>query len=236
MNLPQIKIYEIDYQFIIDNYTNPKLWDKVWNLFVFKNYIYTITLSSIDVKKYEISFEIRLESDLDVWDRSKTAFIKYNLKNSTIEILKKQINGTLFTLAEWLEKVVIENSSEYRQMEDSKYSERNLLEEIAKDFLDENNVTNSEIRDVYIDYYVDKNETIYERLNDLEDEMRYNYLTDLFLIIAECSNDETRKNKVLENQNNEEKIQQILGEVDEYMKYIETEDWTSEMREKLEAI
>lgn len=236
MNLPQIKIYEIDYQFIIDNYTNPKLWDKVWNLFVFKNYIYTITLSSIDVKKYEISFEIRLESDLDVWDRNKTAFIKYNLKNSTIEILKKQINGTLFTLAEWLEKVVIENSSEYRQMEDSKYSERNLLEEIAKDFLDENNVTNSEIRDVYIDYYVDKNETIYERLDDLEDEMRYNYLTDLFLIIAECSNDETRKNKVLENQNNEEKIQQILGEVDEYMKYIETEDWTSEMREKLEAI
>lgn len=236
MNLPQIKIYEIDYQFIIDNYTNPKLWDKVWNLFVFKNYIYTITLSSIDVKKYEISFEIRLESDLDVWDRSKTAFIKYNLKNSTIEILKKQINGTLFTLAEWLEKVVIENSSEYRQMEDSKYSERNLLEEIAKDFLDENNVTNSEIRDVYIDYYVDKNETIYERLNDLEDEMRYNYLTDLFLIIAECSNDETRKNKVLENQNNEEKIQQILGEVDEYMKYIETKDWVDEMREKLEAI
>ena len=236
MNLPQIKIYEIDYQFIIDNYTNPKLWDKVWNLFVFKNYIYTITLSSIDVKKYEISFEIRLESDLDVWDRNKTAFIKYNLKNSTIEILKKQINGTLFTLAEWLEKVVIENSSEYRQMEDSKYSERNLLEEIAKDFLDENNVTNNEIRDVYIDYYVDKNETIYERLNDLEDEMRYNYLTDLFLIIAECSNDETRKNKVLENQNNEEKIQQILGEVDEYMKYIETKDWVDEMREKLEAI
>lgn len=236
MNLPQIKIYEIDYQFIIDNYTNPKLWDKVWNLFVFKNYIYTITLSSIDVKKYEISFEIRLESALDVWDRNKTAFIKYNLKNSTIEILKKQINGTLFTLAELLEKVVIENSSEYRQMEDSKYSERNLLEEIAKDFLDENNVTNSEIRDVYIDYYVDKNETIYERLNDLEDEMRYNYLTDLFLIIAECSNDETRKNKVLENQNNEEKIQQILGEVDEYMEYIETKDWVDEMKEKLEAI
>lgn len=236
MNLPQIKIYEIDYQFIIDNYTNPKLWDKVWNLFVFKNYIYTITLSSIDVKKYEISFEIRLESALNVWDRNKTAFIKYNLKNSTIEILKKQINGTLFTLAEWLEKVVIENSSEYRQMEDSKYSERNLLEEIAKDFLDENNVTNSEIRDVYIDYYVDKNETIYERLNDLEDEMRYNYLTDLFLIIAECSNDETRKNKVLENQNNEEKIQQILGEVDEYMEYIETKDWVDEMKEKLEAI
>lgn len=59
MNLPQIKTYEIDYQFIIDNYTDHKLWDKVWNLFIFKNYVYTLALSSIDVKKYEISFEMR---------------------------------------------------------------------------------------------------------------------------------------------------------------------------------
>lgn len=236
MNLPQIKIYEIDYQFIIDNYTDPKLWNKVWNLFIFKNYVYTLTLSSIDVKKYEINFEIRLESDLDTWSNSKSTIVKHNLRNSTIEILKKQINGALFTLAEWLEKEVIGNSSEYKQIENSRYSEREYLEEIANDFLDENNVTNDEIRQVYIDYYVDDNETIYERLDNLEDEMRYNYLTDLFLIITECSNDETRKNKVLENQNNEEKIQQILGEVDEYMQYIETEDWVDEMRDKLEAV
>ena len=236
MNLPQIKIYEIDYQFIIDNYTDPKLWDKVWNLFIFKNYVYTLTLSSIDVKKYEINFEIRLESDLDIWNHNKSTIIKHNLKNSTIEILKKQINGAMFTLAEFLEKEVIGNSFEYKQIENSKYSEREYLEEIAKDFLDENNVTNDEIREVYIDYYVDNNETIYERLSDLEDEMRYNYLTDLFLIIVECSNDEIRKDKILENQNNEEKIQKILDEVDEYMEYIETEDWADEMRNKLEEI
>ena len=95
--LPQIKTYEIDYQFIIDNYTDPKLWDKVWNLFIFRNYVYTLTLSSIDVKKYEISFEIRLESDLDIYNHNKSTIIKHNLKNSTIEILKKQINGTMFT-------------------------------------------------------------------------------------------------------------------------------------------
>ena len=40
--LPQIKVYEVDYQFIIDNYTSPELWDKVWNLFVFKNYVYNL--------------------------------------------------------------------------------------------------------------------------------------------------------------------------------------------------
>lgn len=236
MNLPQIKVYEIDYQFIIDNYTNPKLWDKVWNLFIFKNYVYTLSLSSIDVKKYEINFEISLESDLNMWSRSKSAVVKHNLKNSTIEILKKQINGALFTLAEWLEEEVIENSSEYKQIENFRNTEREYLEEFANDFLDENNVTNNEIREVYIDYYVDNNETVYERLGNLKDKMRYNYLTDLFLIITECSNDETRKHKVLENQNNEEKIKQILSEVDEYMQYVETEDWADEMRDKLEAV
>lgn len=236
MNLPQIKVYEIDYQFIVDNYTNPKLWDKVWNLFIFKNYVYTLSLSSIDVKKYEINFEISLESDLDIWSRSKSTIVKHNLKNSTIEILKKQINGTLFALAEWLEEEVIKNSSEYKQIENFRNSEREYLEEFANDFLNKNNVTNNEIREVYIDYYVDNNETVYERLGNLKDKMRYNYLTDLFLIITECSNDETRKHKVLENQNNEEKIKQILSEIDEYMQYVETEDWADEMRDKLEAV
>lgn len=236
MNLPQIKTYEIDYQFIIDNYTDPKLWDKVWNLFIFKNYVYTLTLSSIDVKKYEISFEMRLESDLDFYNHNKSTIIKHNLKNSTIEILKKQINGSMFTLAEWLEKEVIQNSSEYQEIENSKYNERQYLEDIANEFLDDNGVTNNDIREVYIDYYVDNNETIYEQLNNLESSMKYNYLTDLFLILVKCSNDESRKELAIKNQNNEENIQRIINEVDEYMQYIETEEWSDEMRDKLEAI
>lgn len=236
MNLPQIKTYEIDYQFIIDNYTDPKLWDKVWNLFIFKNYVYTLTLSSIDVKKYEISFEMRLENDLDFYNHNKSTIIKHNLKNSTIEILKKQINGAMFTLAEWLEKEVIQNSSEYQEIENYKYNERQYLEDIANEFLDDNGVTNSDIREVYIDYYVDKNETIYEQLNNLESSMKYNYLTDLFLILVECSHDESRKELVIKNQNNEENIQLIISEVDEYMQYAETEEWSNEMRDELEAI
>ena len=66
--------------------------------------------------------------------------------------------------------------------------------------------------------------------------MRYNYLTNLFLILVECSNDELRKELVIKNQKNEEKIQQIINEVDEYMQYVETEEWSDEMRNKLEAI
>ena len=31
--LPVLKVYEIDYSFIIKNYLNPEMWSKTWTLF-----------------------------------------------------------------------------------------------------------------------------------------------------------------------------------------------------------
>ena len=31
--LPTLKVYEIDYSWIISNYLDKELWDKKWNLF-----------------------------------------------------------------------------------------------------------------------------------------------------------------------------------------------------------
>lgn len=69
--LPAIKVYDIDYDFIIKNYTDPKLWDKVWTLFVFKNYTFTLSLDTINVKNKQINFDLKLSSDLDIYFRDK---------------------------------------------------------------------------------------------------------------------------------------------------------------------
>lgn len=79
--LPTIKVYKIDYEFILKNYTSPALWDKTWTLFVFKNYVYTLSLNSIDVKNKNIIFEIKLDSNLNIWCKSKTGNILYNINN-----------------------------------------------------------------------------------------------------------------------------------------------------------
>ena len=52
--VPAIKTYKIDYEFIIQNYTNPKLWDKIWTLLEFKKYVFTLMLDRIDVRKKQI--------------------------------------------------------------------------------------------------------------------------------------------------------------------------------------
>ena len=48
--LPQVKIYSIDYSFIISNYLDKELWKMKWNLFVYKNNVFTLNLHSIDTK------------------------------------------------------------------------------------------------------------------------------------------------------------------------------------------
>ena len=108
-NLPTIKVYDIDYEFIIKNYTDPKLWDKTWNLFIYKKYIFTLQLYSINVRDKCIKFEIRLSSDLDIWNNTKSLIIDYYINNMTIENLKQYINTSMINLVRYLESEWIEH-------------------------------------------------------------------------------------------------------------------------------
>ena len=85
-SLPTIKLYKIDYEFIIKNYLDKSLWKKIWNLFIFKNNIFTLQLASIDTKEEKIYFEINFNKLNNQWtfsiyeSRSFHAFIsKYPL-------------------------------------------------------------------------------------------------------------------------------------------------------------
>lgn len=232
--LPAIKTYKIDYEFIIKNYTNPKLWDKIWVLLEFKKYVFTLMLDQIDVRKRQIYFEIKLSSDLEIWGNTKTKQLMYDIKNMNVDNLKHLINCCMNNLIESLELEYIENEDDYRSIENSRYDEKQRLREIAEDFLDKNNVTNSEIRDVYIDYYIDNNETIYDLLSSYKDKAKYSRLVDLYLVFAEITKNEELKNKVIESQEND--ASEIVKEVEKFMEYLESEKYTEEMQDKLEEI
>lgn len=232
--VPAIKTYKIDYEFIIQNYTNPKLWDKIWTLLEFKKYVFTLMLDSIDVRKKQIYFEIKLSSDLEIWSNTKTKQLMYDIKNMNVDNLKHLINCCMKNLIELLEVEYIENEDDYHSIENSRYDEQKRLREIAENFLDENNVTNSEIRDVYIDYYVDNNETIYDSLSSYKDKAKYSRLVDLYLVFAEITKDEELKSKIIESQDND--VSEIVKEVENFMEYLESEEYTEEMQDKLEGI
>ena len=51
-----IKIYDIDYSFIIKNYLDREMWQKEWTLFVYGDKSFVIYLSSIDTRNNSIYF------------------------------------------------------------------------------------------------------------------------------------------------------------------------------------
>ena len=59
--LPELKVYEIDYSFIIKNYLDKNLWKKQWTLFVYKDYVFTLNLYKIDTEDCSIGFKINYD-------------------------------------------------------------------------------------------------------------------------------------------------------------------------------
>ena len=244
-NLPVIKNFEIDYSFIIKNYLNPELWHKKWNLFIYKSFVFSLELNSIYVQDEKIYFHVILEDILNVSDYTDewTSYpnrcyetVVYSLKIDDISFLKNKISSAMLYLIEKLEERKIKNSQEYKDIEDSKDSEERKLTEIAENFLDDNNVTNDDIRDVYISNYVDNNSKIEDYLNDCKYNLKYNMLTDLYLIYANVNKKDnllqTLENRILDD----EEFEELKNEINEYIKYMETEDFEQEMQEYLEDI
>lgn len=229
--LPKLKVYEIDYEFIIKNYLDKHLWKKIWTLFVFKEYVFTLNLYRIDTKNNKIEFEIKIQGH---W---YTECITYDIENTSIKILKQQINGAIFRLIERLEESKIENTLGYKEILDTIESERETLREIAEEYLDDNSVTNEEIRDVYIDNYIDRNEKAYEKKQIYIDSMKYTVLTELYLIYCEVTRDTKRKQTILKaNEDSYVKIAVITSEIEDFIKELESEDYRDNMSYMLEGI
>lgn len=234
MNLA-IKVYDIDYSFIINNYLDKKLWDKEWNLFVYKNFIFKIRLSSIDTRDKEISFDVLL----DHAGSEREECFSYSLMNGNIKILKKQINGCVFRLIERCEEYdYIREEEGYLTIKNGADEEENMLRGIAESFLDEEGVTNRDIRDVYIDNYIDNNRKTDTYLLNYCDGRRYKVLSDLYLLYAQVCEDEDRYQTYLSKIKNENNFENVIVEVKEYLKKIQEEDeeLIIEFQDCLEAV
>lgn len=235
-----LKVYDVDYSFIIKNYLDEKLWEKEWTIFVYRNYQVILRLSSIDVRQKVIWFEVEIQDgnpeNKSYWTKSVKDSFKYFLSTESIDILKKSLNHTIFILMQNLEEqAYIKYTDEYQKLIRMSEDEDEKLEKIANDFLDSEGVTNEDIREAYIDYYVDGN----RKASDLQDkyieEMKYKMITDFYLIFLQATKDEERI-KIIENRIGKETLQETLEEIKEYEEYIETEEFEKEMKENLEDI
>lgn len=109
------------------------------------------------------------------------------------------------------------------------------LTALASEFLDDEGVTNEEIREAYIDKYVDDNKQNNEYIQRLRSAYEYHLLTDFYLVFAESIGDDTKYQTVM-NRLEENEIENVLKEISQYKTYIETDDYQEEMKDLLEAI
>lgn len=231
-----IKTYDIDYSFIIKNYLDKELWHKEWTLFVYKDFVFTISLYYIDVRNEKISFRIYIKNK----EFENYECVHYYTQQSSIKILKQQINGTIFRLAESCERNYIRNEEGYKTIRNAESEEEDMLTQIAEEFLDDNGVSNKEIREVYIDNYVSNNKKTDVYLSNYLLGRQYCVLSDLFLVHTKITEDETRYNDVLKKIKNENKYMETLEEVNIYINKLQNEEEQAELIEEfkdcLEAI
>lgn len=231
-----IKIYDIDYSFIIKNYLDREMWQKEWTLFVYGDKSFVIYLSSIDTRNNSIYFGIRSTYSRNGYTDHDSYTFSYNLGNSNIESLKRQINGGIESLIRTMETYMIRDTEEYQKARDLESEHEENLRDTAERFLDDNGIHIQEVRDAYIDYYVDK--MSYSYTNEVSNMFNHDLLFDLYMIYYKASN-QTDKFDNLEreySQNHQDTYEDVMNEINEKIEYMETSEYQEELTDNLEDI
>lgn len=244
--LPAIKVYDIDYSFIIKNYLNPEMWQKTWTLFQYKTFVVTLQLMSINCQDEKINFEIKIKDNSEEneysyeWgknsDKDANDYVYYSLKINDLNFLKTLIESSVFDAISKLEKYNIVASEDYQNLKEMYSNEQDYLRKIAEDFLDANDVSNEDIREAYIDAYVSNNAKLDGYLERMLEKKQYIIFPDLYLMFANATRNEKTVKKwenILSENNN---IEELRTNILEYSDYMNSEDFENDMSSNLEEI
>lgn len=244
--LPAIKVYDIDYSFIIKNYLNPEMWQKTWTLFQYKTFVVTLQLMSINCQDEKINFEIKIKDNSEEneysyeWgknsDKDANDYVYYSLKINDLNFLKTLIESSVFDAISKLEKYNIVASEDYQNLKEMYSNEQDYLRKIAEDFLDANDVSNEDIREAYMDAYVSNNAKLDGYLERMLETKQYIIFPDLYLMFANATRNEKTVKKwenILSENNN---IEELRTNILEYSDYMNSEDFENDMSSNLEEI
>lgn len=231
-----IKVYDIDYSFIIKNYLDPQLWQKEWTLFVYKDISFVIYLNHINTRDKSIQFTIRSEHTINGQKDHDTVSFYYNLQNSNIDSLKRQIRGTMENLIEIMERYSIYKTNEYKKAKKLENEHNNNLINRAESYLDNNGIYLSEVREAYIDYYTNKMR--YNYTNNIMNAMNHDLLFDVYMIFYKATNQNDKYDKLKETYMNKHynNYENVMNEIEQQLEYMSSDDYDDELDDGLDSI
>ena len=222
--LPEIKVYRIDYDFIISNYLDKSLWKKKWNLFVYKDHVFTLNLYKIETETDRIVFKISYNKLS--WDNE---YVTYDIQNTSILILKKQINGAIFRLMETKDGYDARNSAGYNAIVDAKDEERERLRDIAEAYLDDHGIELDDVREAYIDRFVSRNMKTDTMASNYLMGCKYTFLTEVMLVFTKIIEDDIRYESIVKAVGNKGNLALIESAVEEFIDQIDSNEYEEEI-------
>ena len=235
-----IKTYKMDWSFLIKNYLNPEMWQKRWTLFQYGPYKVTLNIFSIYTLSEQITFDIQIHYALPnkMLTYAETSMC-FSLKIDDLTFLKRQINSAIFETMIKVERDLIRRQEDYNELEKMKFKEEEQLENITKNFIESNGVTNEHLIEAYVDAYVDEYAQMPDKIAAYVDSQVYHHFPSFYLTWLDTLEDDPKKEirtREIKNALSDDEREQVLKDIEEYKKYIETEEFENEMKDKLEEV
>lgn len=225
-------LIKMNWKLLIQHATNKKFWQNNFVVYEIGKIKVSLYIASIDVRYNTIKLGVRYGSDeLYLWFVIPMAEDQYNES-----LFNKQLCGYVCQAIQELEKSRVHNYSAWKEALDADNDNRLMLEGIAEKFLDENGITNENIRDAYTTAFVDEN------CSNLADEVWNKYvnhvMTREYLMAAMYFDREDSiefYSNILKNKNTIQFID-ICKEIRESIAEMKTETFEQAMQDKLIAI
>ena len=178
MNELSTKLYKINFQYIIDNCLDRKLWGKSWLVYDYDNCKINVRLNTIEVERNEIMLRISGQS---LWD-----YTYITLPLSKDHFNEKVFYQKVFSAIEYVlqeeERNAIRKMDIYKQAKDLDNDTNIQNEEYAHRYLDTLGVEDNDVRNAFVDAYVRDHESTYG--NDVLYRLRYKIQPQRYLMLA----------------------------------------------------
>lgn len=247
MQTVSTQVVKLDLQTILANYKNPNFWAKKWTIIDTKEIKLVWYITSINCVDNKI--ESRVEVAHKNIRRGKKHFrdltwygfeyeivspIPINNPEYTEKHFENAILGRVLSLLESIERHCTYEYAEYKEAETLEEEVKERLKTYAEDYLDENNVSNEDIREAYIEKYVSNNSNEGELTDKIIKRFRHKIIPDTYLYVYAWFNRSEEFDK-FEFENTKHRVSTRI-EIWRKVQEIQTDEWTTGMKNQLELI
>lgn len=186
-------IFKMNWRYILDNYLKEKLWGKSWIVYEYNSLVVKLQLEYINVKSKTITINCYAEYNGSKVYGLYSNDIKLPIQEAQFneKVLDKRVYGLIHACIVAAEAELIRDTEVYNNaVQDDEYAQE-LWDNKAEEFLDEQEVTNEDIREAYKDVHAgklwDNRDT---KASTVFNTLRYTLLTPCYLMNAHMNGNE----------------------------------------------